>query len=99
MLRYAMRCGVGLGWSAALAAAFACAFLGGQAVERRLVIEPSDGMVLYAQSSLDEDRPSNGATQRITRGADGFVASYTFTNFNRDRLTIDYRLAKGAFQA
>ena len=94
-----MRCGVGSGSAAVLAAALAVAINLGQRWERALVIEPVDGVVLYAASSEDETSTSNGATQRFDRLPNALAASYSFTNFNRDRLNIDYSLGKAAYAA
>jgi hypothetical protein len=76
----------------ALALAFATAAHLGQKWERLLVVEPVDGMQLFSQGG--GEGPSNGSTQSITASGDVVTATYAFKNFDRDRLTIDFRLKK-----
>ena len=77
----------------ALAISFATAVFLGQKWEKLLVIPLSDGVQLFAGGG-DENEPSNGSTQRITTSGDIVTATYVFKNFNRDKLTIDFRLKK-----
>ena len=90
-----MRCGVGVRAAVVCCAAFGVAVVLGARWERALVIEPVDGVRLYGQSS--ENGPSNGATQRLQTLAGALAASYSFTNFNQDRLAIEFRLARAAW--
>lgn len=88
-----MRCGVGARATAVLAVALATAFCEGWRWEQRLVVQPRDGVLLYAGSSEDEDSTSNGASQRLGRDGGLLTASYAYTNFNRDRLNVSFALA------
>ena len=92
-----MRCGVGGRAAALLVLALSVACVEGRRWERLLVIEPHDGVLLYAGSSEDETSTSNGATQRLQRLPGALAASYSFKNFNRDRLTVNFSLKAAAY--
>lgn len=86
-------------WAALAAAAFAVAAGLGARVERTLVVEPTDGMAVYGQSSDDEgENTSNGASQRLRQAGDAYVAAYQFKSFNGDRISVEYRLGKDAWR-
>ena len=78
-----------------LLAAFAVALHLGAKWEKALVWYPDDGVITYARGD-DDDGPSNGSIQRLRPG-DPAGATYTFKNFNGDRLTIDFQLPKSAW--
>jgi hypothetical protein len=92
-----MRVGVGRRAAIWAAASWFLAAWGGSRGERRLVVYPVDGDVLYGQSSHDaEVAPSNGATQRIRALPDALSAAYSFKSFNNDRISLEYQLPKAA---
>lgn len=79
-------------------AAFFVAFsvasrLGGE-WNARLVIHPVDGQVLAGQSSGDgpEIGSEGDATQRIRKDGGCHCAEYSFQSFNRDRISVAYKL-------
>lgn len=63
--------------------------------ERRLVVEPVEGVALYAQAA--GDLPLLGS-QRIRETSDAHHAEYGFKNFNRDRLELELKVDKAQLQ-
>jgi hypothetical protein len=92
-----MRWGVGWRTGALAAAAFYVAASLGARWEQDLVVQPVDGVMLYGNSEA-ETSTSNGATQRLRALPTALQASYTYKNFNGDRITVEFQLGKTVFQ-
>ncbi len=94
-----------------LIGAFLSVRLGLQA-EKRMVIEPVDGQILFGQASGDDDEiPTGGDSsggsnsgggpktyQRIQKTAAYRAASYGFQNFNKDKLEVAYQITEKDFR-
>ena len=85
-----------------LAGAFSVCCLLGARWERRLPVFTQDGTLLHAQASGGEwpespGHAEDGTFQRIEQDEGTFQAQYGFINFNRDRLSVRFRIAKKDF--
>lgn len=79
-------------------AAFALVYSLAADWQRRLVVMPVSGDVLYAQDS-DDDAGGQGKTfQRLRKTPQAATAEYGFVNFNRDALTIKFQMPRGAYE-
>ena len=92
-----MRWGVGWRTGAAAAAAFIVAAALGARIERTLVVQPVDGVMLFSNSDA-ETSTSNGATQQLRALPAAYQAVYAYKNFNGDRLKVQFQLSKSAYQ-
>lgn len=97
------------GFAVLLVAGFLASYRLGLRAEARMVIQPTDGQLLFGQSSDDEDdggevpAPSGRGGgpktyQRLRKTAGYRSAAYGFQNFNRDRIEVSYQLAEKDFQ-
>ncbi len=93
--------------SALLVLSLAAALHWGSRWDAALAIYPVDGQLLAGQASDEEedevesdDGGGSGPKtyQRIKKTADRRVASYGFSNFNRDRIEISYSIPESQFQ-
>lgn len=93
---------------AALAACLAAAWTLGMEWEAKLAIPLCGRDLTRAQSSYDEDeeamytsrskRTEKGTSQRIYREGQSLKATYSFINFNRDKLTVTFGMTTSDYK-
>lgn len=80
----------------ALSAGLAAGLLGARC-EKQLIVLPQNGDRVYAQGSGDDGLQGVDTTQKLKDTGKTFAAEYGFKNFNGDRLTARFEVAKDLY--